>query len=155
MVVRLKVQPFLAEYARRRFERDELTGALLIPRSFDLWHCLWQVMQKPPRGGRVTVADANLAVRLPWRRRQEGEVGKDPAYWNYISPEGQRQVEQQLRRLYYYDLHQWMLHPRQGRHLQRDLIRQFMQRWGTNLDHEDALLKNWQRYRKNIAFNKV
>ena len=110
----LAVADHLAEYARRRFRLDRRTGAIIIPRNFDLWHCLWHVMQKAPRGGRVAKG-GNLLVR---------------------------------RRLYYFDFHSWMLDSGRSSQMQCERVRTFMRRWGTSPDHEDALLKEWQRYRK-------
>ncbi len=143
----LAVADHLAEYARRRFRLDRRTGAIIIPRNFDLWHCLWHVMQKAPRGGRVAKG-GNLLVRLPNRQHKGGMEGKDPAWWNYVSPRGSKLVERQLRRLYYFDFHSWMLDSGRSSQMQCERVRTFMRRWGTSPDHEDALLKEWQRYRK-------
>lgn len=148
-VCHLTVSDHLAEFARRRFPSDERTGALIVPTTSDLWYCMWEEMRRRPRGvASVAPSDANLHLRLPFRRRDEGFSGKDPAYWNYIPPGGVRQVEACLRRRYYFEFHEWMLRRDLRDMLQRDRIRYWMSYWGTSFDHEDALLKNWQRWRK-------
>ena len=39
-VAMIRVEPYLAAYARRKFETDPATGSIRIPDSFDLYHCV-------------------------------------------------------------------------------------------------------------------
>lgn len=151
-VASIRVEPYLAQYARRKFKADPRTGGIIIPDSFDLYHCVWQLMEKRPRGV-GDAPDANLTIYLPARRSDGGTLQKNPAHWNYLSPRHVRQVEKALRRLFNWEYHYWMedneLSPRPVQAKQR--MRDFMRRYGIGIDSEDALLKNWQRHKRAMS----
>lgn len=144
-IASIHVEPYLAIYAKKKFAKDPATGAIKIPDTFDLYHCVWQVMRRRPMDTKP-LGDENLQIWLPARRCAEGVTQKNPAYWNYISPRGARHVENQLRRLFNWEFHHYCEENLAMGVSKVDTVRNFIRQYGFSLDSEDALLKNLQRY---------
>lgn len=163
----ISVQPYLAAWARRRFDVDARSGGIIIPPSYDLYHTVWQLMQKWPRerwavgvSRRVAAPGGNLQIHLPYRRAEDG-VGKNPHYWNYLSARSGRIIGRQLKRLFDAELHDWVRRATSApsRQTKSEAVRQFVRHWRLGIDAEDALLKNLQRYERangiSMRLNKV
>ena len=145
-VAMIRVEPYLAAYARRKFDVDPSTGGIRIPDSFDLYHCVWQMMEIRPREC-PPQKDANLRIFLPCRHTSPS---KHPEYWNYIPPRKQRVVEKALRRLFNWEFHHYcedLIARGTGK---VDAVRGFIRLYGLGLDSEDALLKNLQRHERTM-----
>lgn len=152
-VCSIRVEPYLAEYARKKFDVDPKSGGIKIPYTYDLYHCIWNRMEKPPIGA-ADVEGANLKIFLPCRRTgADGLPRKHPEYWNYLSPTSALEVETCLRQLFNFDFHQQMMdnehlgRPRQ----QAEVVEWFLSRYGIRSLTSSALLKNFQRYRQRIS----
>lgn len=149
-VATIRVEPYLATYARRKFETDPKSGGIKIPDNFDLYHCVWQVMSRRPKAA-ASPGDENLAIWLPARRGIDGIAQKNPAFWNYISPRGARLIEKSLRRLFNWEFHHWC-EDQVAQGVQKvDAVRGFIRYYGLGLDCEDALLKNLQRHERAVS----
>ena len=48
-VAAISVAPYLAEYARKKFVLNRNNGGIIIPPRYDLYHCVWTLMQRPPQ----------------------------------------------------------------------------------------------------------
>ena len=157
-VATIRVEPYLAKYARMKFDVAPETGGVIIPDSFSLYHCVWQAMSKWPLERwhigvkrRVDTPEGNLLIHLP-KRREEGGVTKDPRYWNYISPRHARLINRELKRLFDWEFHHYVevqleYHPDITK---KEAVRRFIQKYGLGIDTEDALLKNFQRHERTI-----
>lgn len=157
----IRVAPYLACYARQKFDVDPKTGGILIPDSFDLYHCVWQLMAKWPLerwhigvSRRVELPEGNLLIHLPFRR-SEGGISKDPRYWNYISPRAARVIQRELKRLFDWEFHHYvenLLEYSTGV-TKKEAVARFARKYALEVDAEDALLKNFQRHeRRNRIF---
>ena len=142
-VASIRVEPYLAIYARKKFEIDPKTGGIKIPDTFDLYHCIWQLMQRQPKDAQIP-AEPNLIIYLPCRRKAEGQPGKHPEHWNYLSPRSARLIEKSLRRLFNWEFHHYMDNAVYGSRPQAktEAIRSFIKYYGLDLDSEEALVKN-------------
>lgn len=152
-VANIRVEPYLAEYARKKFEIDGKTGGIKIPDTFDLYHCIWNRMEKPPLGVSIS-DDGNLKIFLPCRRTgADGLPRKHPEYWNYLSPTSALEVEACLRQLFNFDFHQQMMdNEHRGRPRQQaEVVEWFLYKYGIDSITPAALLKNFQRYRQRIS----
>ena len=149
-VASIRVEPYLAIYARKKFEIEPKTGGIKIPDTFDLYHCVWQVMMRRPKDTKP-LGDENLTIWLPARRSIDGITQKNPAYWNYISPRGARHVEYQLRRLFNWEFHYYCEEKINQGITKIGAVRSFSAMYGLGFDHEDALLKNLQRYERTLC----
>ncbi len=149
-VASIRVEPYLAEYARRKFDVDPKTGGIRIPYTFDLYHCVYNQMSKPPREA-GEVAGANLRINLPDSRVMP--VRKHPEYWNWLSIAAATEIESCLRNMFNYDFHTVMMtnenlgRPRQ----QREIVDDFISEYCLTEISSDALLKNFQRYRMRLS----
>lgn len=150
-VCAIRVEPYLAAYARMKFDTDSRTGGIRIPDSFDLYHCVWQLMERQPKDAELA-QEPNLTIWLPARRGTDGLAQKNPAFWNYLSPRSVRQVEKQLRRLFNWEFHNYMDLATHGAQCRTKIqaVRDFISMYGLGLDCEDALLKNIQRHERTI-----
>lgn len=148
-VCAIRVEPYLATYALRKFDVDERSGAIRIPDSFDLYHCVWQLMERRPRGV-GDAADANLKIWLPARRGIDGIAQKNPAFWNYLSPRSGRIIEKSLRRLFNWEFHHYCENLISRGMPKKESVRRFIRLYGLGIDCEDALLKNLQRHERTV-----
>lgn len=148
--VAIRVEPYLAEYARKKFSISSKGGGVKIPYTYDLYHCIFNRMQKPP-SGIVAPADGNLLICLPDSRQMTER--KHPETWNYLSASAMADIEQALRQLFNYDFHQQMMdNERLGRPRQQiEVVEYFLSTYGIVSLTSSALLKNFQRYRQRIS----
>ena len=104
----IRITPYLAEYAVRKFHVDERTGAICIPDTSDLYHVVWNGMTKPRRGD--IPEEGNLQILLPKRRE-----GKNPAYYNKMSSQSVKAFDHTLRIIFNFEYHHFLLdHDRRG-----------------------------------------
>lgn len=154
-VVTIRVVPYLAQYARCRFEIHPKTGGIKIPDNYDLYHAVWHAMQKWPLerwavGVRrpVDAPEGNLKIHLP--NYQEGGFRKNPLYWNYISPRRARVIGRELKRLFDWEFHHYVevmldYHPGMTK---KEAVARFVRKYGLGIDTEETLLKNYQRHQR-------
>ena len=145
ITTKLNLTPYLAEYIRGKFGSGS-NEPVRIPDSSDLYHTIWELMAKRPDN--VSPVDhGNLSLQLPERR-----IGKDPMYHNYLSERSQKIIDIKIRRLFYAELHQLLDENQQeGRPLDNiSVIYRFMCSYSLESISEDALLKNYYRWRINV-----
>ena len=154
----IRVEPYLAKYARVKFGVDPKTGGVHIPDSFNLYHCVWHCMAKWPLERwhvgvmrRTDAPEGNLLIHLP-NRRAEGGFRKNPLYWNYISPRHARLINRELKRLFDWEFHHYVeilleYHPDITK---KEAVSRFARKYSLGIDAEDALLKNFQRHERAV-----
>lgn len=148
-VAAIRVEPYLATYARMKFDTDQKTGGIKIPDSFDLYHCVWQLMERRPKGAEVP-QDPNLSIWLPARRGIEQVAQKNPAFWNYLSPRSARLIEKSLRRLFNWEFHHFCEDLISQGVCKKEAVGRFIRMYGLGIDCEETLLKNLQRHERTI-----
>ena len=94
----------------------------------------------------------NLTFILPERR-----IGKDPHVYNYLSPHSVKMIEKEIRRMFNRELHAAMdENDMNGRPLNNlEVVNHFMCSYCIESVSEDALLKNFYRWRENMRKRKV
>ncbi|MDE6235355.1 MAG: hypothetical protein K2M56_06360 [Muribaculaceae bacterium] len=134
----------VAEYIRSKFY-DPSVGAVRFPANLDVYHLLWDLLQKRPASASPIDA-GNLVIALPDRRE-----GKNPEYYNYLSARATKVLVGKLRQMMWAELHDFV---DEGKHALgrqfKDSIFIFMTRYGIESISEDALWKNYQRWRYKI-----
>lgn len=143
MTVKILVDPHVAEYVHGKFY-DAQAGAVRFPSSSDIYVLLYDLLQRRPADHPVD--SGNLELCLPVRRE-----GKDPATYNYLSGKAQRMINEKLKLMFWAELHDRM---DEGKHLRgerfADIAFRFARRYGIESISEDALLKNYQRWRNKL-----
>ena len=148
-IVAISVEPYLAEYAQIKFHSGGRDDAVRIPYNSEFYHCVWEHMAKR-RADHPSQTEGNLRILLPSRRSPVDGPIKNPLYYNYLSPTAVMLIERFLRRQFNYEFHQMMLdNENKGRPVrQLDLVLTFIRKYRLQSISEDALLKNFQRYRQ-------
>jgi len=158
-VARIRVEAYLAQYARQKFDMDPKTGGILIPSSFNLYHCVWHLMAKWPLerwhigvSRPVDPPEGNLLIHLPDRRSPESGLRKNPLYWNYISPRNARVINRELKRLFDWEFHHYVENVMEYSPsvTKKEAVARFARKYTLGIDAEDALLKNFQRHERKI-----
>ena len=87
ITITLPVKPYLAKYMRVRYENSTEQGAIRLPVSGILYHCLHQLTTKRPKGASWK-DEGNLTLVLP-----HPAIGKSPDVYNYLSRENAEILE--------------------------------------------------------------
>ena len=85
------------------------------------------------------------------------ESEKDPKVYNFLSPNSVRLIEKEVRRMFNRELHAAMDENDMNGHLLKnlDVVHHFMCSYCIDSISEDALLKNFYRWRENIRKRKT
>ncbi len=133
----------VAEYITAKFY-DAEAGAVRFPSDLDLYVLIWDLLKKRP--ATCPVDSGNLTFALPCRRG-----GKDPESYNYLSERAAEILNRKMRTMMWAELHDAM---EEGKHLRglqfKEIIFTFMCRYGIESIGEDALFKNYQRWRYKL-----
>lgn len=140
ITVKITVEPYVAEYIRGKyFDTEE--GAVHFPSGLDLYVAIFDLLQKRPAESPVDTG--NLEFCLPDRR-----IGKSPEVYNFLSAESARILGNKMRVMMWAELHDYM---DENKHLHgiqfKESVYVFLRRYGIEAITEDALLKNYQRWR--------
>lgn len=139
------ISPYLAEYVKGLYNNcaDE---PISIPDNSDLYHVVWDLMAKRPENASC-IDQGNLSILLPDRR-----IGKDPATYNYLSARSQEIIGLKIKRMFDADLHDKMQENINAGSPIKNLlvVHRFMCTYGIDSISEDALLKNYYRWRNSV-----
>ncbi len=152
----IHIEPYLAEYLNGKYGRNTITDAVKIPYNTDLYHCIWELMSRQ-RINQSPPDDANLRIDLPCRKAGDGVAWKDPTYYNYLSSCAAKAIENQIRRMFNFELHRVLLENEEFGHPYRniDVIYDFMRSYRLKSISSDALLKNYYRFRHRLRPKKI
>lgn len=142
---KFSIAQYLSEYLSGKYNNGA-SGAFRIPDNTDLYHTLWTLMAKRQRN-QSPIDEGNVSIILPDRR-----LGKDPKVYNYISPRSAKLIEKSVKYMFDNELHIVMNENHLKGHLldNRDVVYRFLRSYGIESISDDALLKNFYRYRDAI-----
>ncbi len=149
ITTKITITPYLAEYIIGKYNHCN-KGEVRIPDSSDLYHIIWEYMSRRP--AEVPVLESgNLEIALPDRR-----AGKDPAVYNYLSVRAVKGIELHIKNMFNQELHSELMdNDRRGHFLDNiDVVHKFLCTYGIESISEDALLKNYYRYREALRQRK-
>ena len=136
----IQIKEYLAEYAYHKFGVEN-ESFVRFPDTDYLYHVVYNLMDKRPIG---TPADfGNLQIALPNRSR-----GKNPQSYNYICATGIRIIEKKIELRFWAELHDFVderVHV-YGEQYNASVFL-FMKTFGITGITEDALIKNYYRWR--------
>lgn len=140
ITVKTTVEPHVAEYIRGKFY-DREAGAVRFPPTLDIYILIYDLLQKRPATNPVD--SGNLEFVLPERRE-----GKNPDSYNYLSGRAQKMLADKMRLMMWAELHDLMDENKHINGIQfKESVFLFMRKYSIESITEDALLKNYQRWR--------
>jgi hypothetical protein len=141
--VKISVDQYVAEYIIGKYYDHEI-GAVRFPPSLDIYVLIYDLLQKRPVA--CPVDTGNLELALPCRRE-----GKSPSSFNYLSARAQKMLSDRMKVMMWAELHELM---DENKHLKgirfNESVFIFMCKYDLHSISEDALLKNYQRWRDKL-----
>lgn len=140
ITVKITVELHVAEYIRGKFF-DRAAGTVKFPSGLDIYILIYDLLQKRPATNPVD--SGNLEFALPERRE-----GKTPDSYNYLSERAQKILADKMRLMMWAELHDLMDENKHINGIQfKESVFLFMRKYSIESITEDALLKNYQRWR--------
>lgn len=147
MTIKTTVEPHVAEYIRGKFY-DSQAGTVRFPSTMDIYILIYDLLQRRPADHPFDTG--NLEFALPERRE-----GKDPLSYNYLSGRAQKILGDKMRLMMWAELHDLMDENKHINGIQfKESVFLFMHKYDIESITEDALLKNYQRWRDKIRRKK-
>lgn len=147
MTIKTTVEPHVAEYIRGKFY-DSQAGTVRFPSTMDIYILIYDLLQRRPADHPFDIG--NLEFALPERRE-----GKDPLSYNYLSGRAQKILGDKMRLMMWAELHDLMDENKHINGIQfKESVFLFMRKYDIESITEDALLKNYQRWRDKIRRKK-
>lgn len=147
MTIKTTVEPHVAEYIRGKFY-DSQAGTVRFPSTMDIYILIYDLLQRRPADHPFDTG--NLEFALPERRE-----GKDPLSYNYLSGRAQKILGDKMRLMMWAELHDLMDENKHINGIQfKESVFLFMRKYDIESITEDALLKNYQRWRDKIRRKK-
>ena len=147
ITVKISVEPHVAEYIRGKYF-DHEADAVRFPSDLDIYILIYDLLQRRPVESPVDIG--NLEFILPERR-----VGKDPITYNYLSGRSQKILADKMRLMMWAELHDLMDENKHIKGIQfKETVFTFMRKYSIEAITEDALFKNYQRWRDKLRRKK-
>ena len=138
---RITVPPFIAEYMNGKYGTFDKTSPLRLPDSTDLYHMLFDLLEKRPDG--VPADRGNLELILP-----ERSVGKRPETYNYLGVRSQKFLSRRMEVMMWADAHDFIDEMKHQHGVDyKDSVIMFRSRYHIESISEDAFIKNYYRWR--------
>ncbi|MDE5785414.1 MAG: hypothetical protein K2H98_02685 [Duncaniella sp.] len=143
--VKITVPSPVAEYIRGKYY-DPAAGAVRFPSSSDIYVSIYDLSERRPLS--CPVDTGNLEFCLPDRREANTAGGKSPETYNYFSAESQRKLAKKMNIMMLAELHDLMDENKHIHGIQfKETVYYFVRRYCIESITEDALFKNYQRWR--------
>lgn len=142
--IRINIKAHLAEYLIGKYFNED-QQCVCLPDKLDLYHTIWNLLEKVPVNCQPLL-EGNLCLALPSRR-----LGKDPETYNYLGERSIHIVSKRIEALFLGDLRSRL---DAGKHLHtlqyQDVVHEFKCQYMIDSITDDALLKDFYRWRNNI-----
>lgn len=137
----IQIKPHLAQYIIGKYGNGP-DRPVRFPESIDLYHTIWDLMAKRPLD--QPVDSGNLEIVLPDRR-----VGKNPEHYNYLCERSQVIIQRKIETAFFAELHD-LLDEQKHRYCVEyiDTVHYFKMKYSIDSLTDDALLKNYYRWRE-------
>ncbi len=140
---KITVKDHLAEYLQGKYNHCE-PGPIRFPDKEDLYVTIFDLTERRPKNCHVD--KGNLELVLPDRRE-----GKSPETYNYLGQRSAGIIEKKIETKFWAELHEMMDENKHQFCIQYiETVAYFMRKYGIHSISEDALLKNYYRWRNNV-----
>lgn len=143
VTTKIEIKKHLAEYVHGKYNAC-MPGPVFLPDREDLYHVVYDLLEKRPVS--CLPDSGNLELGIPDRR-----IGKSPDTYNYLGARSCRIISQKIEVLFWAELHSLI---DENKHLYGiqyiETVAYFMRKYGIQSITEDALLKNYYRWRDKV-----
>jgi hypothetical protein len=145
--VDISIKKHLEEYVIGKFG-DFKNAPVVFPDNLDLYHLLYDLLCKRPSN--TPGAVGTLRIALPNRRE-----GKNPEYYNYLSKRSCRILESRIETMFWAELHDLIDYNKHILGIEySETIYTFMLKYDISSISEDAIIKNYYRWRDRVRHRK-
>ena len=154
MITKINIKPHLAEYCYGKFSGCS-RAPVRFPHRLEIYHTIWDLMQKRPAN--CPVDSGNLEIHLPYSsKKDENDRRKDPFVYNYLSERSERIIERKIEISMFAELHELLDENKHGFGIDyKETVFHFMTKYAIDSITEDALIKNFYRWRDTIRKRKI
>lgn len=149
VTTKINIKPHLAEYCIGKWG-NEFKEPVEFPAISELYFTIYNLTIKRPVN--CPVDRGNLTIVLPNRRKdEEMEIRKNPETYNYLSDRAAGIIQDKIETMMWADLHELVDNDRHrlGKFI-IDSIFTFMSKYRITSITEDAMLKNYYRWRSEL-----
>ena len=156
MTTKIKIKrEHIAEYAIGKWGSD-YNNPITIPDSYDLYHAVWDLLA--PRPANCHIDCGNLEIKIPTKKTEiiDGiKIGKYPEKFNYLSERSAEIIERKIETVMVAELHELMDENKHKFGIEyAETAYQFLMKYQIKSIKEDALIKNYYRWRRTIKRKK-
>ncbi len=157
ITTRIEIKPHLAEYAYGKFSMCQ-HEPVRFPSSLDIYHTIWDLLQKRPDNAGVDTG--NLEIVLPVSKKTEERdgvyKGKDPVSYNYLGERAAKIIQRKLEVMMFAELHDLLDENKHKFGIEYiETVYGFLNKYMINSISEDALIKNYYRWREVLRRKKL
>ncbi|MDR0681746.1 MAG: hypothetical protein LBG15_07865 [Dysgonamonadaceae bacterium] len=143
VTTRICVKPHLKEYIVGKYNLFS-DDRIRFPDNLDIYHTLFNLTEKRPPG--CFRDDGNLEIVLPDRH-----WAKHPETYNYLGVRSQKIINRKLEIMFWADFREYVDYQHHINAISYiEAVCLFLRRYGIQSISEDAMLKNYYRWRKKI-----
>ena len=144
---KINVREHICEYAIGKFGTD-FSNPISVDYKTDLYVAIWDLLS--PRPADKPIDHGNLEIVIP-NRRTEGEQGKKPERFNYFSEKAARIIDYKIETMMLAELHDLLDENKHRKGIEYQItVHIFVNKYQVRSITEDALLKNYYRWRKKL-----
>ncbi len=153
VTAKINIKPHLSEYCYGKFSHCS-DDPVRFPDDYDIYHTIWNLMQQRPAN--CPADSGNLEIVLPSRRKNDGSVRKDPLVYNYLGERSAKIIERKLEVMMFAELHDRLDENKHRFGIEyTETIYEFMKQYAITSITEDALIKNYYRWRDVTRRRKI
>jgi hypothetical protein len=143
VTTRIQIKPHLKEYISGK-DNEFSDKPVRFPDQIDIYHLIFELTRRRPI--RCPVDDGNIEIILP-----EPRSSKHPETYNYLNSSAQKMIQRKVEVMFWSELREYIdyEHYRNGTNYIESAC-SFMKKYEIKSITEDALLKNYYRWRKKI-----
>lgn len=143
VTTRIEIKEHLAEYIYGKYN-DCMIGPVSFPSKEDIYHVIYDLLERRPAV--CPLDNGNVELVIPERK-----LGKTPETYNYLGIRSCRIISQKIETSFWAELHDLL---DENKHLYGiqyiETVAYFMRKYGIQSISEDALLKNYYRWRDKV-----
>jgi hypothetical protein len=144
ITAKITIKPHLREYVIGKYSDFDVKKPVRFPEQSDIYVIVWDLLQKRPAN--VFFDSGNLEIELAKR-----DVGKNPLYYNYISLKGEKMIERKIETMMWAEFHDYVESESQMKGIPYiESIHSFITKYGITSLSEDAMVKNYYRWRNKV-----